>query len=466
MQTTATNVSPPAKAKMLAGMIGFAVLFLAAANGIFTYSGALLYVEHWLYALLFAIAVQMAISVTLLSLPYVRGLGRLALLTVYAAALTLSTLSAFTYIYNASQPAAGDDLYAVDVEAKTRISDALGQAEQIEQRHMDAQELALSRLQQAASEEQARGLRSGKGPGRGSQYVRKLAAYEDAAVAMVAPRRNFEQAKVLYQELNKRLGEAVSINQRQEIAARIAAIRVLTNSPEASALLSHISQNELASLRNPVERAMLPLLDTSNYSLTLLVSLVWAGIFDLLALFLGIIRYYLLRPYYSLMNGLYNGLVNMVTFFLRMRHAGSEARLQYRNHHSPHSREMPINSPEMQMFATALMAGSELSVAADGDVTEPLRTLVGYIEPLDLENDENGVGILHARVEEESRLKPLMAMLLQHSVFLNRKDAQCYLLNSSGEMAHKVLVFLRMGMKGQGALPFGRPFTQELPAAT
>jgi len=451
---------------MLTGVIALAVLFLAATNGIFTYSGALLYVEHWLYALLFAIAVQLAISVTLLSLPYVRGLGRVILLTVYAAALVLSTLSAYTYIYNASQPAANGDLYAVDVGAKTRISDTLGLAQQEEQRYMDEQELTLSRLQRATEEEQARGVHSGKGPGRGSEYLRKLTAYEDASVAMTAPRRNFEQAKALYQGLNERLSGSISINQRQEIAARIAAIRVLTNSPEASTTLLHISQDEVGSLRNPVERAILPLLDSSHYSLTLVVSLVWAGIFDLLALFLGIIRYYLLRPDYSLMNGLYSSLVNVVTFFLRIRHAGSDARLRYRTHHSVHNREIPLNSPEMQMFATALMAGSELSVAADGDVTEPLRTLVGYIEPLDLADTENGVGILYARVEQETRLKPLIAMLLQHSVFLNRRDAQCYLLNSNAEMAHKVLVFLRMGMKGQGALPFGRSLPPGLPAST
>jgi len=32
--------------RRLAAIIGFAVIFLAAANGIFTFSGAKLYVEH------------------------------------------------------------------------------------------------------------------------------------------------------------------------------------------------------------------------------------------------------------------------------------------------------------------------------------------------------------------------------------------------------------------------------------
>ena len=87
------------KIQALGAFLSIGILVLVASNGFFTYSGARLYINQPLYALLFAVAVQFAIAATLLALPYIRGLGKLVLITLYAAALMLSTLSAFTYIY-------------------------------------------------------------------------------------------------------------------------------------------------------------------------------------------------------------------------------------------------------------------------------------------------------------------------------------------------------------------------------
>jgi hypothetical protein len=437
--------------RLLAGLIGFAVLFLAAANGIFTHAGALLYVEEPLYALLFAVAVQLAIGATLLALPHIRGFGKLVLLGVYVAALALSTLSAYTYLFNASRPEAAQDINALDTAGKTAIADHLGAALLAEQRHLDQRRVELAQLEREAQEEAARGGYSGKGPGRGPEYLRKIDRFESAGVALATPLANFEQARPLYAALRERLAGPVSLDDRAEIAGRIGEIRALANSDQTAEILSRIVREDLGNLRNPVERALLPLLDPQGLSLNILVSLVWAGIFDLLALFLGIIRYYLLRPERSLLEGLNQAIVDLGTFLLRLRHAGGEARGQFRREQGERAAPLALNSVEMQNFATWLLAGSELSAQPEGDPVEPLRTLVGYIEPLHLADAANGVGIAHRRVDEEPRLKPLMAMLLQHAVFLNRPEGACYLLNSSAEMAQKVLVFLRMGMRGQAA---------------
>jgi hypothetical protein len=40
----------------------------------------------------------------LIALPYVRGFGQAVLLDIYAAALTMSIVSAYTFIYNAGLP--------------------------------------------------------------------------------------------------------------------------------------------------------------------------------------------------------------------------------------------------------------------------------------------------------------------------------------------------------------------------
>ncbi len=92
--------------KRLSIVIALVILILTGINGIFTYSGALLYIGEMFYAILFAIAVQFAISISLIALPYVKGLGKPVLILVYIGATALSTLSAYTYIYNAGR---GDD---------------------------------------------------------------------------------------------------------------------------------------------------------------------------------------------------------------------------------------------------------------------------------------------------------------------------------------------------------------------
>ena len=65
-----------------------------------------------------------------------------------------------------------------------------------------------------------------------------------------------------------------------------------------------ISHGKLAVILSPVETAMGVILDRDSYSIQLGVSIVWAAVFDLLALFLGIIRYYILRPNYSILSGI------------------------------------------------------------------------------------------------------------------------------------------------------------------
>ncbi len=451
--------------RRLAAMIGYAVIFLAAANGIFTFSGARLYVEHILYALLFAVAVQLAISTTLLALPYVRGLSKLVLLGVYAAALTLSTLSAYTYVYNASLPEAQQEsLYALDTASKAAISQRLGEAEQAEQRFMDRQQIELAQLERSTDEEAVRGNRSGKGPGRGPEYYRKLESVQDRKAQLAGPTRDLEQARPIYQALNQRLAGTVTFDQRPELASMLAQLRALTNSEETAAILAGIAKNEIGNLRNPVERALLPLKDPQRYSVGVLVSLVWAGMFDLLALFLGVIRYYLLKRENAAPASVHERVLRFATLIYRLLNIREEARAQYRREQGERSYDLPLNSIEMQSFATWLIAGSEVAAKAGGDPGEPLRTLASYMEPLSFDPENSGVGITYQRFEEETRLKPLMAILVQNRVFLNRVEHTCYLLNSSAEMAQKVLIFLRLGMKGSPELTFQNMGIAGLPA--
>ena len=143
--------------RRMARIISVVIFLLASINGIFTFSGAHLFIEEMVFALLFAVAVQFSIAVSLIALPYVRGLGKLVLLVVYAAALTLSTLSAYTYIYNAGLPGSLTDSTSVNTHLKAQVADQLSEVILAEQAFIDTKTENLAFLHRQAEEEALRG---------------------------------------------------------------------------------------------------------------------------------------------------------------------------------------------------------------------------------------------------------------------------------------------------------------------
>jgi hypothetical protein len=173
---------------------------------------------------------------------------------------------------------------------------------------------------------------------------------------------------------------------------------------------------------------------------------VWAAVFDLLALFLGVIRYYILRPDYSILSGIYELISAFVTFIIRLGHIRKDARQKFNQNLQNQSRDTPLNSSDMQSFATYVMAGSLLSASEGEEAVAPLQNLIRHIEPLKLENKPQGVGIPFTVVDENQEMKILMAMLIQKEVFISDVENMAYVLNPESEMAHKILVFIKMGL--------------------
>ena len=192
---------------------------------------------------------------------------------------------------------------------------------------------------------------------------------------------------------------------------------------------------------------MAVIMDRDSYSIQLVVSIVWAAVFDLLALFLGIIRYYILRPNYSILSGIYDSIAAFVTFIIRLGYIRKDARQKYHLELQNQSHGTPLNSSEMQSFATYVMAGSLFSADSGDDATKPLQNLISHIEPLKLENSPSSVGIPYAVLDQKKDMKTLMAMLIQSEVFLSDVAHQVYILNPGSEMAQKILVFIKMGLK-------------------
>lgn len=433
-------------AKRIATLISVVIFVLASINGIFTFSGAHLFIDEVVFAALFAVAVQFSIAVSLIALPYVRGLGKLVLLVVYSAALTLSTLSAYTYIYNAGLPGSLSDTASVNTQLKARVADQLSEVIQAEQGYIDAQSERLAFLKRQAEEEALLGYRSGLGAGKGPEYYRKMEALAADQVRFEAQQRRYEEARTIYAEMNAALETGME-NQREKLILLLSRLKSVVITDEARQIVTDISQGKLAVILSPVETAMNVILDREAYSVQLAVSVVWAAVFDLLALFLGIIRYYILRPDYSVLTAVYESIAAFVTFIIRLGYIRKDARQKYNQELQNQSHGTPLNSSEMQSFATYVMAGSLFSASDDEDAVAPLQNLISHIEPLKLENDPRGVGIPFDVIDERREMKTLMAMLIQNEVFISDVVNKAYVLNPGSEMAHKILVFIKMGLK-------------------
>ncbi|MBC8212625.1 MAG: hypothetical protein H8E21_16330 [Gammaproteobacteria bacterium] len=434
------------QAKRIAGIISVVIFILVGINGIFTYSGAHLFIKEMLFAILFAIAVQFSIAISLIALPYVKGVGKLVLLVVYVAALTLSTLSAYTFIYNAGLPGTIGDSNAVNTQLKARVANQLSEVILLEQGFIDAQTERLAFLKRQAEEEALRGFRSGLGAGKGPEYYQKIEMLQADEVRFEAQKRKYAEAKTIYAEMDSALMQNTQ-GQREILILLLSRLKSVVITDESKQILSDISQSKLAIIQSPIETAMGVIMDRDAYSIQLAVSIIWAAVFDLLALFLGIIRYYILRPNYSILSVIYDTISAFVTFIIRLGYLKKDARQKYNQELQNQSHGTPLNSSEMQSFATYVMAGSLFSAGEDQNAIEPLQNLISHIEPLKLASDPRGVGIPFAVVDEQKAMKTLMAMLIQSQVFLSDVENGVYVMNPGSEMAQKILVFIKMGLK-------------------
>jgi hypothetical protein len=444
-----TSSRESAHAKRIAVIISVVIFVLASINGIFTYSGAHLFIREMLYALLFAVAVQFSIAISLIALPYVKGLGKPVLLVVYLAALTLSTLSAYTFIYNSGLPGTMGDSTSINVQLKARVADQLSEAMLSEQAFIDAKTEELAYLKRQAEEEALRGYRSGLGAGKGPEYYQKMELLQADQVRFEAQKRKYEEAKSIQAEMDSELA-GHSDGQRENLILLLSRLKTVVTTDKAKQILTDISQSKLGVIVSPVETAMNVIMDRDAYSVQLVVSIVWAAVFDLLALFMGIIRYYILRPDYSILSVIYDSVAALVIFIIRLGHIRKDTRHKYNLELQNQSHGTSLNSSEMQSFATYVMAGSLFSAEEGQDAIKPLQKLISHIEPLKLAHDPRGVGIPFEVLDEQKEIKTLMAMLIQNEVFVPDVEHGAYVMNPGSEMAHKILVFIKMGLKDSG----------------
>ena len=434
--------------RIISSIITLVIIFMTAANGIFTYFGAYLYLNEGLYAVLFAVAVQFSIAAALISFPFVQGFGKLSLMVVYSAALILSTLSAYTYIYNSSLP---DNMnaHSIDTELKAHISNALSDVMRAETQETGRAKVSVQEFARLVAEENANGGRSGLGPGKGQAYYDKLDRYEQANADYQLLSLNLQKSQTHLNKINQILSNRSGNTDREQLLVEFSRLRASVNTQQSQDIIATINSSYLGNLQNPVEQAISALIDTDVYSIQLIVSIIWAAVFDIIALFLGIVRYYLLRPHYSMLQSFYDKLINFFMFVTRIKHLPAEVKMRFHKEigMKKYENDIPLNSIEMQTFATMLLAGSQMAQPVDDDSSEPIKTLLSYITPIDVKGDEQAVGIPFDTLKEEPRLHMLLAMLVQNHVFLKQPDNSHYILNSDKKLSQKVMVMIRMGMK-------------------
>ena len=445
--TSLLDETETVRTKQIAKVITGVILILSAINGIFTFSGAHLFIKEMLFAILFAVAVQFSIAISLIALPYVKGLGKIALLVVYLAALTLSTLSAYTYIYNSGLPGTIDDSTSVNMQLKAHIADQLGEVALVEEAFIDSKTEQFAYLNRQAEEEALRGFRSGLGAGKGPEYYQKMELLRADEVRFESQKRKHAEAKNIYKEIGTELAQQQSSGQRENLILLLSRLKPVIITDEAKRMVTDISQNKLGIIRSPVETAMDVMLNRDVYSIQLVVSIIWAAVFDLLALFMGIIRYYILRPDYSILTVIYDSIAAFYSFIIRLGYIKRDAHQRYNHELQNKSHGTSLNSTEMQSFATYIMAGSLLSATDKQDATEPLQNLIRHIEPLKLLDDPSSIGIPFDVIDEQKDMKTLMAMLIRNEVFLSNVEHSAYIMNPGSDMAQKLLVFIKMGLK-------------------
>ena len=427
--------------KRLSTAIALVILLLTGINGIFTYSGAMLYIGEMVYALLFAVAVQFAISISLIALPYVKGLGKPILILVYIGAMALSTLSAYTYIYNAGR-AEDDKSREITSIQVSRLVEVTSLVSKNENQFLEKQYEKLKRFERDLDEEANRGYRSGKGAGKGVIYYQKQEKLDADIIKYNQLIKNNEKLNKLIAQTEQK----IAAGKREALQIHISNLQRYTVLPNSFKRLEKLKKEVLNETKNPIQIALLTLKNYKKDDVQLLVSVVWAAVFDLIALFLGVIRYYILKPEYSLLSAFYQSILNFYLFIIRLSYAGKEARLKHQLEVKSASMKTPYNSAEIQNFASYLIAGANYSQKVENVESNPVAFLLQHIEPLFIDTVENAVGIKLSVLEQTPNLKPLVAMLIQSDILNEDVPNQCLVLNSNNEMAQKVLIFLKLGI--------------------
>ncbi|MDT8318668.1 MAG: hypothetical protein RQ824_11885 [bacterium] len=444
------------------------IFVMVAFNAYFTFEGAkLVFNGNIIVAGGLAFAVQAGIGLSLSALPHVSVFKKLYLIFAYIVALLLSLSFAYTYVFQEKTADQFDEKERLVFADK--VSSKLNAALSERKSELNASRLKIAELERSLNEEKNLGLRSGHGPGAGPVYYKKL---EDLEA---------KKAELAIFEENLTASETKAASVSEQLQGDFEPNRVLIESGAVftSLGLSSGAQDKIIDVeeinfnRNPVDKALDSLRNFSKSSGDIIISILIAVVFDLLALLFGVVRYLILSRDNSISESIYGSAIEGIRFFFRMGDIFNHAK-------AIHDREkaastIKISEAEAKSFFIAVFS----KMAIFDDTSDPdsyrrypsiLKYLFSLIRPLHLEKKPQARGILHSSLEKSpvkkdqeegkrndlllqpSYLKPLIGELLSRDIFENDLENRCYLYNEGSNAEHFIAILNQMSLQSSQTL--------------
>lgn len=444
------------------------IFVMVSFNAYFTFEGAkLVFNGNIIVAGGLAFAVQAGIALSLAALPHVSAFKKLYLIFAYIVALLLSLSFAYTYVFQektAEQFNKKEKLVFAD-----KVASKLNAAISERKSELNASRLKIAKLERSLNEEKNLGLRSGQGPGVGPVYYKKLEDLEAKKAELVIFGENLIDSEA----------KAASISQKLQGDFEPNKILIESGAVFTSLGLNSDAQDKLVDVeeinfnRNPVDKALDSLRLFSKDSGDIIISILIAVVFDLLALLFGVVRYLILSRESSISDSIYNSSIEGIRFFFRMGDIFNQAK-------AIHDREkaastIKITEAEAKSFFIAVFS----KMAIFDDTSDPdsyrrypaiLKYLFSLIRPLHLEKKPQARGIFHSSLEKNhvkkdqeedkrndlllqpSYLKPLIGELLSRDIFENDMENKCYLYNEGSNAEHFIAILNQMSLQSSQVL--------------
>ena len=426
----------------------FVIVVLVTANAYFTFSGAILFINEWVFALLFAIAVQFSIAFSLIAIPYISGFKKIITFVLYSIGLTLSMFSAYTFIYNTSIGNAYKQNH--DLVFTKLVSDYLSKVRYEEKECIKTIQSEIQDLKRAADEEAEYGIKSNKGPGKGKIYIHKKEQYEIKIDEYNLIKESYAKFKVLSDEIFTKLDESVDHN---KIITMISKVKEFFSCDASKIVKDDKIFEHISNIETPLERALNGLFDIKNLSSQTVMSILWAGIFDIIALFIGIIRYFLIQPHTPLTTKILNVKKKYILFRKSLKdheliekeyNIERQYQLEYLKERELELERHKINSKdelEIKSFLSSIIATGIASNSKDA--LNHLQEFIELVKPLNLRDKPESIGFFYSDVGIDSnnesknyeqdtskyrKLLPLIGFLVQHEVLINNVDKECYIV--------------------------------------
>ena len=444
------------------------IFLMVAFNAYFTFEGArLVFNGNVIVAGCLAFAVQAGIGLSLSALPHVNGFNKTYLVVAYASALLLSLSFAYTYVYQ--EKASDEFMEREKIAFADKVASRLNGALSERKSELNASKLKIAELERTLNEEKNLGLRSGHGPGTGPVYYRKLEDLEAKKAELAIFEENFFESEARAAGIIKKLEGDFAPNRILMESGSV--FTSLGRKADADGRL--IDVDEIVLNRNPVDRALDSLRHFSLNSGDIIISILIAVVFDLLALLFGVVRYLILSKDSSISDSIYENAVGGIRFFFRMGDIFNHAKAMHDREKAANT--IKITETEAKSFFIAVFS----KMAIFDDTSDPdsyrrypaiLKYLFSLIRPLHLEKKPQARGILHSSLEKNpvnkdqgddkrkdillqpSYLKPLIGELLSRDIFENDMENRCYLYNEGSNAEHFIAILNQMSLQSSQTL--------------